>query len=114
MSRSVTQMLAQINGGVLLHDFGEQLAELVQAVDVTGKPGKITLELHLRKSTQQTMAASGKVTVTKPKEPLIETLLFPTPEGNLLTEDPRQSKLPLQVVLTPTADQLLQQSTNPL
>lgn len=114
MSRSIIQTLNQINGGVLMHDFGEKLAELVQAVEITGKPGKITLELNLRKSTQLTMAASGAVKVTKPKEPLMETLLFPTPEGNLLTENPRQINLPLQVVQTPTADQLLQQSPAPL
>lgn len=111
MNRSFTQTLYQINGGVLLHDFAEKLAELVQAVDITGKPGKITLEINLRKSTAQTMAASGAVKVTKPKEPLIETLLFPTPEGDLLTENPRQSTLPLQVVQTPTADQLLTQAS---
>ncbi|PYJ07642.1 MAG: hypothetical protein DMF06_15025 [Verrucomicrobia bacterium] len=108
MARPFHETLHKINGGVLLHDAAESLAELVQAVTATGKPGKIILEITLRKSTSQTLAASGKVKLNRPKEPEIETLLFPTPDGHLLTEDPRQAKLPLQIVQAPTADQLLQ------
>jgi len=111
--RPFHETLHKINGGVLLHDAAEALAELVLAVDATGKPGKLTIEISLRKSTQQTMAASGNVKLVKPKEQAIETLLFPTPEGHLLTEDPRQAKLALQMVQSTSADQLLQQSTQP-
>jgi hypothetical protein len=108
MARPFHETLHNINGGVLLHDAAEALAELVLAVDATGKPGKLTLELTLRKSTRNTMAATGQVKVSKPKEPAIETLLFPTPEGNLLTEDPRQAKLPLKPIAIPGAEQLNQ------
>lgn len=110
MARPFHETLHNINGGVLLHDAAEQLAELVLAVDATGKSGKITVEITIRKSSHATVAASGTVKLVKPKEPLIETLLFPTPEGSLLTEDPRQAKLPLYAAPAKTADQLLQQS----
>lgn len=111
MPRPFLETLNRINGGVLLHDAAETLAELVLAVDATGKPGKLIIEINLRKTTYQTVAASGNVKLTKPKEPLVETLMFPTPDGNLLSEDPRQQKLPLQIAQAPTADQLLQQQS---
>lgn len=64
----------------------------------TGKAGSITITLKLRKATAGALAVTGSVTVKKPAEPAIESLLFATPEGNLLTEDPRQVKLELKPV----------------
>lgn len=106
MPRPALEVLGSINNGTLLNDIATQLAELTLAVDQTGKPGALTVEIKLRKATGNTLAAKGKVKVTKPQEPTLETLFFPTPEGNLLTEDPRQQKLPLKAVLTPSAADL--------
>jgi hypothetical protein len=106
MPRPFQETLHHINGGVLAYEVAEKLAELTLAVDATGKPGKVTLEITLRKSTRSTIAASGRVVLQKPKEPAVETLLFPTPEGALLTADPRQAQLPLKPVAIPGAEQL--------
>jgi len=106
MPRPILETLSHLQGGILLEDAADKMAELVSAVDITGKAGKLTIEITLRKATGNTMAATGKVKLTKPKEPELETLLFPTPEGNLLTEDPRQQKLPLKPVHTPSAADL--------
>jgi len=106
MPRPFQETLHNINNGTLLHDAAEAMAELVLAVDSTGKAGKIIIEINVRKATARTMAVVGKVTVKKPQEPLLESLLFPTADGNLLTEDPAQMKLPLKAINTPSAADL--------
>lgn len=102
MPRAILDTLHHINGGAFLLDAAEQLAELVKRVDQTGKAGTLTLKVMIRKASSTSMAVRGDLSVKMPPEQPFEALLFPTPEGNLLTEDPRQSKLPLvQVHDTP-------------
>jgi hypothetical protein len=98
MPRPVLETLNHLGAGTLMDDAAEKLAKAVLAVDATGKPAKMTITIHLRKATANALAVTGDVAVKMPSEPKIEALLFPTPEGNLLTEDPRQSKLPLRAV----------------
>lgn len=98
MARPITDALRHIEGGCFIDEASEKLAELVQAVDLTGKPGSITLKIDLRRATAGALAVKGKVTLKKPESAPMEALLFPTPEGNLLTEDPRQKNLPLKPV----------------
>lgn len=106
MPRPFHETLHHLCNGTLLSEASDALAALVLAVDATGKPGKLTIEINLRKLNSATMAASGKVKLISPKEPDVETLFFPSPEGTLLTEDPRQGKLPLKAVAMPSAADL--------
>lgn len=106
MPRPLQDTLRHLNNGTLLSEAGDALAALVLAVDQTGKPGKLTIEISIRKLNSLTVGASGKLTLKAPHEPDPETLFFPTPEGNLLTEDPRQHALPLKAVAIPSAADL--------
>lgn len=106
MALPIIETLARLENGTMLHDLGDKMAELVQAVDRTGKAGKIVITLSVRKATSSTQAVCGKVDLKAPKEPMLETLLYPTPEGNLLAEDPRQGALPLRTVKVPSAEDL--------
>lgn len=98
MPRPILETLHHLEGGAFLNDAADGLAEIVKSVDATGKPGKITLEITVRKAMSTALAIKGKVTVKLPPETPLEALMFPTPEGNLMTEDPRQAKLPLAPV----------------
>lgn len=98
MVRPITDVLRHLRGGCLIDDASEDMAELVKAVDSTSKTGKLTIEITVRKATAGAMAITGKVVCKKPTEPVPEALMFSTPEGNLLTEDPRQNKLDLKPV----------------
>lgn len=98
MARPIIETLRHLEGGVFLDDAAEALSELVNAVESSGKAGKITLEISLRRATAGALAVTGKIKLSKPAEQPFEALMFATPEGNLLTEDPRQSKLSLQPV----------------
>jgi hypothetical protein len=97
-ARPILETLHHINNGTFLAEAAEKLADLVKAVDATGKAGSLTLKIAVRKASSMAMAVRGDITAKLPPESPIEALLFPTPDGNLLTDDPRQSKLPLAPV----------------
>lgn len=111
MSRSIVDTLRHVAGGVFIDEASDALAEVVKAVDSTGKAGSVTIKIDIRRATAGAMAVSGKVSVKRPEGRPIEALLFPTPEGNLLTEDPSQKKFdftpvvvePLQIKANTTA-----------
>lgn len=104
MIRPITDVLRHLGAGCLMDEASESMAELVNAVSSTGKPGKITLTISLRKATAGALAITGDVKVKKPAEQPIESLMFATPEGNLLTEDPSQHKLDLKPVAVETRE----------
>lgn len=99
-TRPITDTLRHLRGGEFLDEASESLAELVERVTSTGKPGKLTIEISLKKASMGAGAliVSDKITVKSPKEQPMETIMYPTPENNLVTEDPRQQKLPLRTV----------------
>ena len=97
--RPITDTLRHIGGGVFIDTASDKLSELVNAVDETGKPGKIVLEVNVKKASRGgAMHITGKVTMKKPAEEPMEALLFATPEGNLVADDPHQHKLDLKSV----------------
>ena len=99
MIRPITDTLRHIGGGVFIDTASDKLAELVAAVDQSGKSGKITLDITVKKATRGgAMLLSGKVRMTKPADEPLEAMLFATPEGNLVTEDPNQKTLDLKVI----------------
>lgn len=81
---------------------GQKFSHLVNAVADTGKAGSITLKVTVRPSTAGAMAVKPEVRVTLPKGMPAEALLWPTPDGNLVAEDPRQEKLELRQVAAPS------------
>jgi len=98
-TRPITDTLRHIGGGVFIDTASDKLSELVNAVDETGKAGKLLLEVNVKKASRGgAMHITGKVTMKKPPEEPMEALLFATPEGNLVADDPHQQKLDLKSV----------------
>lgn len=97
--KPITETLRHVRGGLLINEASELLAEIVKAVEVTGKAGKLTIELQIKKlSRSGALEIIDKVTSKTPTEAPLTTMMYPTPEGNLITEDPRQQKLDLKTV----------------
>lgn len=98
-ARPITDTLRHIGGGVFIDTASDKLAELVAAVDSSGKSGRIDLSINVKKATRGgAMILTGKVKVTKPADEPMEAMLFATPEGNLVADDPHQQKLDLKSV----------------
>lgn len=97
-SRPITDTLRHIGGGVFVDMASEKLSELVNAVDASSKSGKIDLTINVKKATRGgAMHITGKIKLTKPAGEPMEALLFATPEGNLVADDPHQQKLDLKI-----------------
>lgn len=82
---------------------GAKFSELIRAVTENNKAGKLTLKIDVKPSTAGTLAIKAECTITKPKGMPAESLLWPTPDGNLMAEDPRQTKLDLKPIATEPA-----------
>lgn len=50
MPRPITDTLRILQGGTFMDECSELLADVVKSVDETGKPGKLTITLDLKKS----------------------------------------------------------------
>lgn len=97
-TRPITDTLRHIGGGVFLDASSDKLAELVSAVETSGKAGSLTLIISVKKATRGgAMLVTGRLKLTKPAEEPMEAMLFATPDGNLLAENPHQQKLDLKV-----------------
>lgn len=77
---------------------GQKFSELVSAVSQHQKAGTLTLKISIKPSTAGAMAVKADVSINKPKGLPAESLLWATPDGNLVAEDPRQTKLDLKSV----------------
>lgn len=77
---------------------GAKFTELINAVVSRQKPGTLTLKIQIKPSTAGAMAIKADIATKKPQGIAAESLLWATPEGNLISEDPRQIKLDLKPV----------------
>lgn len=107
--RPFEETAKQIRRGFFLIELAEKLAAVAQAVDATGKQGELNIKLTIKKiSRVGAMEISDKITTKIPTEPAETTMVFVTPEGNLLTQDPRQQSLDLEQVKIKGADENLE------
>lgn len=74
----------------LMEEAGAQLRGLLRAVEKEGKQGTMTIRLAVKPSIQGSVAVSAEVVTKTPMPKQEPSLLWATPEGNLITEDPRQ------------------------
>lgn len=87
--------LSTLRHGLTQQELSEELHNAVSAARDTGKAAEITLKIKIK-----TEANGAQVFITdeiKSKIPAYareQTILFPTPEGNLIREDPRQASIP--------------------
>lgn len=117
MSKPITENIRSVriedeNGDLLpvLDVAGAKLSELIASVVATNKAGSLTLKIDLKPSTAGALAVKASVAIKKPKGLPPESLLWPTPENNLVADDPRQVKLDLKAVNAEPARELKQVS----
>lgn len=73
MPRPIIETLHHLEGGCFLDDAGDKLAEIVKAVDASGKPGKLTLTITVRKAMSSALAIKGKIAISLPPENALVT-----------------------------------------
>lgn len=92
------QLLGDIRAGELNDELTAKMTELVAAVQNTNKAGSLTLKIKLTPTKGLALEIEDDVSINKPTLSKPSTLLFPTVEGNLQTNNPLQKSLDLKVV----------------
>jgi len=90
----------------LLDHAGDQFSDLIKAICATNKAGTLTLKVDVKPSTAGALAVKATCNIKKPKGLPPEALLWPMPSGDLMADDPRQTKLELKPVAAEPAREL--------
>lgn len=93
-----TDVLGEIENGVLLDDLTEQIYELVEAVMDVRKEGALTLKLRVSPTAKGSVDVYPALEVKKPKHDRSTTSFFVGADYALLRSDPNQPDLPLRAV----------------
>lgn len=87
-----------IDGGVFADICSQRLNELVRSVDETGKAGKLTISLEIKRARAGAVNITPNVTAKLPEQKADPSMLWVTVEGNLTQENPNQQRLDLRPV----------------
>jgi len=90
---SFNSTIDQLRYGELHDELDAGLATLVSACTETGKVGELTLTIKLKPGKGGQIEVLDAVKLKVPAHERGTTLMFPTPEGNLQREDPRQMRI---------------------
>lgn len=100
MSKPITDTLRMLQGGAFNVECGERLAEMVKGVDETGKAGRLTMTIDIKK-VGGAVQVLARVTDKTPEESPDADMFWPTVEGNLSVNNPAQRELELREVKEP-------------
>lgn len=93
--RPFTDVFREIRKGRAVDQATQLLAEVVAAVDATGKPGSVTVEMVVRPEkgggNQKTIAV--KIKAKRPEHDVPESVFFSDVDGNLHRSDPDQAEM---------------------
>lgn len=98
--KPITQTLALLQGGLFIDQCSDLMARIVKGVDETGKAGKLTITLDVKK-TAGAISVLAKATDKVPEAAADADLFYATPEGNLSRSNPKQRELPLRAADAP-------------
>ena len=93
--------LREINEGKSVSDLSEALTNLVAAVRLTGRPGKLKYTLTVKpasKGETVTLMLADEIDVKTPKSERLTSVFFADQDNVLLRNDPRQKEFELRTV----------------
>ncbi len=93
--KPITDVLRDIRRGKVVDRATEMLAEVVRAVDETGKAGELTIKLSIKpeKGGGVIKTISAKVTAKRPEGDLPEGIFYSDRDGDLHRTDPAQPEM---------------------
>jgi ribosomal protein S28E/S33 len=93
--KPITDILREIRKGRAVDQATRLLAEVVRAVDETGKPGELTIKLKVKpeKGGGSQKVIQAEIKAKKPEGDIPEAVFFSDPGGDLHRSDPQQSEL---------------------
>lgn len=91
--RTFAAVIGNLRHGELADELTDALQELTQACAQTGRAGKLVFTLSLKPGKGRHFVVTDDIAVKKPKPEKGESLMFPTPDGFLTRDDPKQLRL---------------------
>lgn len=98
--RPFNDTLREMAGGRTHQEMTEKLAEIVEAVMLTHRAGKLTLEITVKPNGDHAVTLSDKVKATVPEGSRGDSVFF-VKDGSLQRNDPRQTEMNLRRVEEP-------------
>jgi hypothetical protein len=92
--------LCRLEGGGLMTEISEQLQQAAAASYNLTKKAEVTIKIKFVPGGARKMDIRASVSAKIPKEERGGTMLFVTPDGQLLAHDPDQQRMDLRVVKT--------------
>lgn len=99
-----TSFLKEFKAGHLDAQLTNKMHELVESVSKFQKAGKLTIEIALKPKDEGEMHTQVKFKMKAPERDTIESIMFVTPEHNLIDSNPKQPELferPVKTVSKP-------------
>jgi len=92
MAQSLPDVLGLVRGGYALNDASKKLAEVIQAVKATGKPGEVILSIKISpdKTDDRIFTIKPSVKAKIPEKGYAEGHVFIDTNGRITKEDPAQ------------------------
>lgn len=93
--RPITDVMRDIRKGRAVDEASEQLAEVVRAVQATGKAGSVTIKLTVEPKPGEgdAFVIKPEVSAKIPRPKLPDAIFFATDDGDLVREDPNQREM---------------------
>lgn len=98
MPRPITDTLRRLHGGTFLDKATDALGEVVRSVQETGKPGKVTITIDVKKAGAGAASVLAKLTHTVAEKQPDAELFYATEGGDLTVNNPKQGELDLREV----------------
>jgi uncharacterized protein with LGFP repeats len=105
-ARPFFDVARELRRGNFLEECADELQTVIAAVEETGKAGKLVIEISVAPASknQGAVKVSDRITAKLPALAAGETIMFVTPDNNLVANDPRQQSLNLKSVSAPTEE----------
>lgn len=98
MAQNFFDVLRICQRGTTVEQLNDSLAELTKAVMDARGSGSLTLKISLKPDSDNSVEMDSTVTLKKPNIKRGKTVMYVTPDGALVRNDPRQTDLPLRAV----------------
>lgn len=99
MPHSITHTLNRLQNGLFVDKCTDMLTEVLRNVELTGKPGKLTITLDVKK-VNSLVSLLAKVTDKVPEVAPTADMFYLTDDIELSVDNPKQRKLDLRPVET--------------
>ena len=105
-ARPFFDVFRELRRGSALDEATDELQRVVAAVEETGKAGKLVIEISVAPASkgQGAVKVADKIMAKLPALPAGETIMFVTPDNNLVANDPRQMTRELKSVGSVSGD----------